>query len=100
MTMTHDAATADPILRECAYKLFRNNQRPSLFCAVPEDRSVPGFIDAEAWSFERALRRQDTAPPGFHDRAARAGVHYNGFYLFQATAREASGKQWCASITG
>jgi hypothetical protein len=93
MTMIHDAATADPLLRECAYNLFRNNQRPSLFCAVPEDRSVPGFINAEVWSFERVLRSQDVAPAGFHDRAARAGVRYNGFYLFQATTREPSGKQ-------
>ena len=93
MTMIHDAAAADPILRECGYNLFRNNQRPSLLCAVPEDRSVPGFIDAEAWSFERVLRRQDAAPPGFHDRAARAGVRYNGFYLFQVTAQDTYGEQ-------
>ncbi len=93
MTMIHDAATADPFLREDTYNLFRNNQRPSLVYAVPEHRSVPGFIDAEAWSFERVLRSQDVAPPGFHDRAARAGVRYNGFYLFQVTARETSSKQ-------
>lgn len=93
MTMIHTSASADPVLRECAYNLFRNNERPKLFCAVPEDRSVPGFIGAEAWSFERVLRRQDVAPPGFHDRGARAGVRYNGFYLFQITAWETSGNQ-------
>jgi hypothetical protein len=93
MTMIHDAAAADPILRECAYNLFRNNQRPKLFCAVPEDCPVPNFIGAEGWSFKRVLRRQDVAPPGFHDRAARAGVRYNGFYLFQVTARAISGGQ-------
>lgn len=86
MTMIHASAVAGPILRECAYNVFRNKERPKLLCAVPEDRSVPGFIDAEAWSFERVLRRQDVAPSGFHDRAARAGVRYNGFYLFQNTA--------------
>jgi len=90
--MIQDPAKADPILRECAYNLFRNNQRPKLFCAVPEDHPVPGFIDAEAWSFERVLRNQDVAPPSFHDRAARAGVRYNGFYLFQVTAQEAADK--------
>lgn len=89
MTMIHDPA-AGPVLRECAYNLFRNNQRSKLFCAVPEDRPVPGFIEAEAWSFVRVLRRYDVAPSGFHDRAARAGVRYNGFYLFQVTAREPS----------
>ncbi|MBL0404256.1 hypothetical protein JKG68_09780 [Microvirga aerilata] len=90
MTMIHALAVADPILRECAYNLFRNKQRPKLFCAVPEDRPVPGFIDVDAWAFERVLRSQDVAPSGFQDRAARAGVRYNGFYLFQATTREGS----------
>jgi hypothetical protein len=52
--MIHAAAAVDPILWECSYNLFRNNQRPSLVCAVPEDRSVPSFIDADGWSFERA----------------------------------------------
>jgi hypothetical protein len=88
--MIHASAAADPILRECAYNLFRNNQRPKLFCAVPEDHPVPSFIEAEAWSFERVLRSYEVAPPGFHDRAARTGVRYNGFYLFQAISREAS----------
>lgn len=90
MTMIHNPASANPILRECTYNLFRNNQRPKLFCAVPEDRPIPSFIDAEGWSFECVLRSQDVAPLGFQDRAARAGVRYNGFYLFQVTAREAS----------
>ena len=93
MTMIHDPAAADPILRECAYNLFRNNQRPKLFCAVPEDRFIPSFIDAEGWSFEHVLRKHDVAPSGFHDRAARAGVRYNGFYLFQVTAQGTSGGQ-------
>ena len=92
MTMIQDPAKADPILRECAYNLFRNNERPKLFCAVPEAHPVPSFIDTEAWSFERVLRRQDAAPPGFHGRAARAGARYNGFYLFQATAGGIAGK--------
>ncbi len=91
MTMIQDAAPAALILRECAYNLFRNNQRPKLFCAVPEDHPVPSFIDAEAWSFEQVLRSQDVAPSGFHDRAARAGVRYNGFYLFQVTKEPFSG---------
>jgi hypothetical protein len=90
MTIIHASAATEPILRDCAYNLFRNRQRPQLFCAVPEDHPVPSFIEAEAWSFERVLRNQDVAPLGFHDRAARAGVRYNGFYLFHAISREAS----------
>jgi hypothetical protein len=92
MTMTHDRASADWVARQCAYNLFRNKQRPKLVCAVPEDRPVPGFIVPEAWLFERILRSQDAAPSGFHDRAAHAGVRYNGFYLFQVTARERAGE--------
>jgi hypothetical protein len=88
MTMILDGASADPTTRECTYNLFRNKPRPELLCAVPEDHPVPGFIGPEAWSFERILRRQDVAPSGFHERAARAGIRYNGFYLFQVTALE------------
>lgn len=65
MTMIHDAATANPFLREGTYNLFRNNERPSLFCAVPEHRSVPGFIDAEAWSFERLFPARMSRHPVF-----------------------------------
>jgi hypothetical protein len=43
MTRIHDPAAASSVLRECAYNLFRNNQRPKLFCAVPEDRPIPGY---------------------------------------------------------
>jgi hypothetical protein len=62
-------------------------------CAVPDDHPVPSFINPEAWSFERVLRHQDVAPSGFHLRAAFAGVRYNGFYLFQVTARERETKK-------
>ncbi|WP_230532405.1 hypothetical protein [Microvirga roseola] len=68
--------------RERGYNLFRNKQRPDLLCAVPEDYPVPGFIIEEEWVFERALRPSDAAPPGFHARAASAGVRFIGFYLF------------------
>lgn len=88
MTLTHSPASADLVLRECAYNLFRNTQRPMLFCAVPEHCPVPSFIDAQAWSFARVLRNHDCAPSGFHDRAARAGARYNGFYMFQTAAEE------------
>ena len=86
MTLTHETAPARKETRECAYNLFRNNERAELFCAVPEDRPVPSLIVAQAWTFQRILRTHDVAPPGFHVRAAKAGVRYNGFYIFQATA--------------
>lgn len=88
MTMIYDQASADPAVRVGSYNLFRNKQRPELLCAVPEAHPVPSFIGPEAWSFERVLRSQNVAPSGFHERAACAGVRYNGFYLFQITRRE------------
>ncbi|ANY85086.1 hypothetical protein BB934_43575 (plasmid) [Microvirga ossetica] len=55
------------------------------FCAVPEDRPVPGFLVRGEWRFERALRPSDLSPAGFEERGAQAGVRFNGFYLFQIT---------------
>ncbi len=86
MTLIHETEPARHETRECGYNLFRNKERAELFCAVPEDRPIPSLIVAEAWTFERILRIHDVAPPGFHERAAKAGVRYNGFYLYQATA--------------
>jgi hypothetical protein len=82
-------ALAKPMTADCVYNLFRNRQRPELLCAVPEDRPVPGFVVAKRWSvLLRPLRPMDVAPPGFHLRAACAGVRFNGFYLFQVTGRD------------
>nr|WP_246777103.1 hypothetical protein [Microvirga sp. VF16] len=78
-------ASAKANARDCTYNLFRNRPRPALFCAVPEDRPVPGFLDPCSWRFERALRPLDMNPWGFDDKAAQAGVRFNGFYLFQLT---------------
>ena len=78
-------ASARAHARDCTYNLFGNRQRPDLLCAVPEDRPVPGFLVPGDWRFERALRPLDLNPPGFEERAAQAGVRFNGFYLFQLT---------------
>ncbi len=86
MTLIHETAPAQQATRECAYNLLQNNERAELFCAVPEDRPIPSLIVAQAWTFERILRPHDVAPPGFSERGAKAGVRYNGFYLFHATA--------------
>lgn len=82
----HQPIPAQPDARDCAYNLFRNKLRPEILCAVPEDRPVPHFLDPEQWMFERPLRPSDARPLGFNDKAARAGVRFNGFYLFQGTA--------------
>ena len=78
-------ASARSSARDCTYNLFRNRQRPAILCAVPEDRPVPGFLNPGQWRFERALRPSDMSPAGFEERAARIGVRFNGYYLFQLT---------------
>jgi PAS domain-containing protein len=70
------------------YNLFRNKQRPEILCAVPEDRPIPRFVDREQWMYAGCLQPQDPRPSGFHDKAASAGVRFNGFYLFQVTAAQ------------
>ena len=85
MRSIQQQAPARPQASDCAYNLFRNKQRPEILCAVPEDRPVPGFLDPGQWRFERALRPSDMSPAGFEERAARAGVRFNGYYLFQLT---------------
>ncbi len=86
MTLIVETSPARQGTRECAYNLFRNKERPELFCAVPEDRPIPSLIVAKAWTFESFLGIRDVAPPGFSEKGAKAGVRYNGFYLFQVTA--------------
>ena len=58
------------------YKLFRSD------CAVPEHRAVPRFVKAGAWSFEGKIR-EEGAPKAFDGSAAKVGVRFNGFHLFQ-----------------
>ena len=67
-----------------AYNIFRRKDRPDLYCAVPEDRTIPSFLAPESWEFTGAVRAPSDAPPGFKERAARVGVRLSGFYLFQA----------------
>jgi hypothetical protein len=87
MTPGHQPAQAHrPNGDDCTYNLFRNRCHPELICAVPEDRPVPGFVGAEQWAFEQPLRPKEARPSGFDSEAARAGVRFNGFYLFQAFA--------------
>jgi hypothetical protein len=67
-----------------AYNLFRDPQRPAIYCAVPEHYPVPRFLDG--WLFVGSLRSPANVPSGFNERAAAVGVRCNGFYLFQVTA--------------
>ncbi len=85
-------ASARPEAGECAYNLFRNQQRPEILCAVPENYPIPSFVSSEGWAYGGSLQSRDARPPGFCDRAATTGVRFNGFYLFQVTAAEWSAK--------
>jgi hypothetical protein len=87
-TAIHRPERSEMETRDCVYNLFRNKQRPEILCAVPEDRPVPNFVVAEQWSVLRPLRPSDISPAGFQPRAASAGVRFNGFHLFQVTARD------------
>jgi PAS domain-containing protein len=88
MQSVHHLAPTTPETSDCAYNLFRNKQRPEILCAVPEDRPIPRFVVREQWTYAGSLQPQDPGPSGFHDRAASAGVRFNGFYLFQVTAAQ------------
>ena len=66
-----------------SYNLFRSRSESGLYCAVPEDRAVPGFLTGDLWEFSGKADRQGSAPLGFNGAAATAGVRFNGFYLFE-----------------
>jgi len=88
MPSVQHLASASSFARDCTSNLFRNKQRTALFCAVPEHRPIPAFLNPDQWIFEQPLQASDLSPPGFEDRAASVGVRFNGFYLFQITASQ------------
>jgi hypothetical protein len=65
------------------YNLFRREEKPDLYCAVPEDRVVPTFLQRENWTFVGKIT-EGAALPGFWADCARSSVRLNGFYLFMA----------------
>jgi len=67
---------------DVTYNLFRSDDLDELYCAVPEHRPVPRFVKAGAWSFAGKIR-QEGAPEAFDGSAAKVGVRFNGFHLFQ-----------------
>ena len=66
----------------CTYNLFRSTGPDGLSCAVPEERSVPGFLTGPKWEFAGKVDAPRKGPLGFDDKAAATGVRFNGFYLF------------------
>ena len=66
-----------------SYDLFRREDKPDLYCAVPEDRAVPVFLRGDHWACAGRIT-EAAALPGFRGDLARSGVRLNGFYLFMA----------------
>jgi hypothetical protein len=65
-----------------AYNLFRSKGPYGLFCAVPEERSVPRFVASPRWEFRGRIDGVDKHPGDFDEHAAAASARFNGFYLF------------------
>ena len=71
-----------------AYNLFRHKLMPDLFCAVPQDCPVPGFIEGSAWTFAGTVGERTPAPAGLDWETAAAGVRRSGFCLFDSSLPE------------
>lgn len=72
------------VRRSYAFNLFRRKEFPELYCAVPEDRTVPAFIAGEVWEFGGTISEAASDFRGFDGHDASVGARLNGFYLFQA----------------
>ena len=76
------------------YNLFRRKGLDALFCAVPEERAVPGFVTARRWEFTGRIDAGGNMP-GFDRAAAASAARFTGFYLFpdfRRTGAERFGK--------
>ncbi len=62
--------------------LFRRNDAPDFYCAVPERAPVPHFIRTPRWEFAGKLSQANAVPVGFRERAARIALQHQGFYPF------------------
>jgi len=70
------------------YNLFHHKLMPDLFCAVPQDWPVPGFIEGSAWAFAGTVGERTPAPAGLDWETAAAGVRRSGFIMFQTHTTE------------
>ncbi|WP_230529815.1 hypothetical protein [Microvirga roseola] len=77
MDRTSDEAAGRP-----TYNLFRRTLEPDIYCAVPEDRAVPGLIQGSEWQYCLTLTPRETRLWGLFDEEADRGTRLNGFYLF------------------
>ena len=74
-----------------AYNLFRHKLMPDLFCSVPQDCPVPGFIEGSAWAFAGTVGERTLAPAGLDWETAAASVRRSGFCMFESSLPEPRG---------
>jgi len=74
-----------------AYNLFRHKLMPDLFCAVPQDWPVPGFIEGSAWAFAGTVSERTFAPAGLDWEIAAKSVRRSGFCMFESSLPEPRG---------
>ena len=70
------------------YNMFRRSDDQEIFCAVCEDRPVPGFIDGVSWLYHGTIGDDRAVPLGFLPHVARKASDLNGFYLFYRCTRQ------------
>ena len=73
------------------YNLFHHKLMPDLFCAVPQDWPVPGFIEGSAWAFAGTVGERTPAPAGLDSETAAAGMRWSGFVMLQSSLPEPRG---------
>src|SRR3954466_12035315 len=81
-----------------ACNLFRHRLMPDLFCAVPQDCPVPGFIEGSAWAFAGTLSVRTPAPAGLAWETAMASAWRRGFVIFQTHTTEPSKVSTCPDL--
>ena len=87
------------------YNLFHHKLMPDLFCAVPQDWPVPGFIEGSAWAFAGTVGERTPAPAGLDWETAMASARRSGFCMFESSPpepREVSARPevWSDTISG
>ena len=80
MIERRDPPRKSPDRPACSYHLFSLQNKPNLYCAVPDDRPVPGFLTSPGWEFRGPT--DEIALGALRARAAASGVRLNGFFLF------------------
>ena len=71
------------------YNTFRLKHEPTLRCAVPAGRPLPGFLRGAGWEWNASLRTGQPAPEGFRAPVAAYVSDLSGFYFYHAPSCEA-----------